>query len=92
MSSLNNRFDDPILECLVIFTKLYNRPYSADALIADLPVEPGRVTPRLFSFDSKGSKSAFSRAAKRAGFISKLVNYSFSDIPSPFTCYTSFKR
>lgn len=80
MSAQNSGFKDPILECLVIFTKLYNRPYSADALIADLPVEPGRLTPKLFSLDSKGSKSTFSRAAKRAGFSSKLVNYSFSDI------------
>jgi len=71
---------DPILECLVIFTKLYNRPYSADALIADLPVEPGRLTPQLFSLKVSDSKSAFSRAANRAGFSSKLVNYSLSDI------------
>ena len=71
---------DPILECLVIFTKLHNRPFSADALIADLPVESGRTTPKLFSLGNRGSKSAFSRAAKRAGFSSKLVNYSLKDI------------
>ncbi|MCW8895090.1 MAG: type I secretion system permease/ATPase [Sulfurimonas sp.] len=71
---------DPILECLVIFTKLYNRPFSADALVADLPVAPGRVTPKLFSLGTKGSKSAFHRAAQRAGFSSKLVNYSLKDI------------
>ncbi|MCK4737657.1 MAG: type I secretion system permease/ATPase, partial [Sulfurimonas sp.] len=80
MSSSNNMAKDPLLECLVIFTKLYNRPYSADALVADLPIPPGRVTPKLFSLGSDGSKSAFHRAAKRAGFSSKLVNYSFSDI------------
>lgn len=67
---------DPILNCLVIFTKLHNRPFSADALIADLPIEAGRTTPKLFSLGLEGSKSAFSRAAKRAGFSSKLVNYS----------------
>jgi len=77
---LNNKNKDPILECLVIFTKLYNRPFSADALIADLPVEPGRLTPKLFSLEHGESKSSFSRAAKRAGFSSKLVNYSFKDI------------
>jgi len=80
MSLKNSQFGDPILECLVLFTKLYNRPFSADALIADLPVEPGRVTPKLFSLDAKVSKSAFSRAAKRAGFTSKLVHYSLKDI------------
>ncbi|WP_299940498.1 type I secretion system permease/ATPase [Sulfurimonas sp.] len=77
---LNNEVENPLLECLVIFTKLYNRPYSAEALVADLPVPPGRTTPELFSLDSKDSKSAFHRAAQRAGFSSKLVNYSFKDI------------
>lgn len=80
MLPLTNTHTDPILECLVIFTKLYNRPFSADALIADLPVEPGRLTPKLFSLDANNSKSAFSRAAQRAGFSSKLVNYSLKDI------------
>ena len=80
MSTLNNGIKDPILQCLVIFTKLYNRPFSAEALVADLPIEPGRVTPQLFSLDADNSKSAFFRAAKRAGFSSKLVKYSFSDI------------
>ncbi len=80
MSLLSNKHTDPILQCLVIFTKLYNRPFSANALVADLPIEPGRITPKLFSFNAGDSKSAFSRAAKRAGFSSKLVNYSFSDI------------
>lgn len=64
----------------MIFTKLYNRPYSAEALVADLPVPSGRSTPKLFSLDAKGSKSAFHRAAQRAGFSSKLVDYSFRDI------------
>jgi len=80
MSSLNREYKDPILECLVIFTKLYNRPFSAKALVADLPVEPGRSIPKLFSLDSREAKSAFFRAAQRAGFSSKLVNYSFKDI------------
>lgn len=80
MSLLNSAHKDPLLECLVIFTKLYNRPFSAEALIADLPVEPGRLTPRLFTLQSQSSKSTFARAAKRAGFSSKLVNYSLSDI------------
>lgn len=80
MLQSNNQYSDPILDCLVIFTKLYNRPFSADALVADLPVEPGRITPKLFSLDGRASKSSFSRAAKRAGFSSKLVNYSLTDI------------
>ncbi len=76
----NKEYKDPILECLVIFTKLYNRPFSAESLIADLPIEPGRTTPKLFSLNHTEAKSAFFRASKRAGFKSKLVNYSLKDI------------
>jgi len=71
---------DSLLQCLVIFTRLHNRPFSSDALVADLPVEEGRTTPRLFSIDSEKSKSSFSRAALRGGFHSKLVRYQLSEI------------
>jgi len=30
---------DPLLACLVIFTKLHNKPFTAEALTAGLPVE-----------------------------------------------------
>lgn len=62
---------DPLLECLVIFAKLFNRPISVDALIAGLPVGPEEIGPELFSIDS--SKGMFSRVAKRAGFASRLI-------------------
>lgn len=80
MTKLNYNYKDPILECLVIFTKLYHRPFTAEALVADLPVEPGRLTPKLFSLEDGASKSAFARAAKRAGFSSRLVNYPLTKI------------
>jgi ATP-binding cassette subfamily C protein LapB len=63
---------DPLLECLVIFAKLHNRPISVDALIAGLPVKPGADGPELFSVDSP--KGLFSRVATRAGFASRLIN------------------
>ncbi|MCP4486981.1 MAG: type I secretion system permease/ATPase [Gammaproteobacteria bacterium] len=62
---------DPLLECLVIFAKLHNRPVSIDALIAGLPVKPGTNGPELFSIDSP--KGLFSRVAMRAGFASRLI-------------------
>ncbi len=62
---------DPLLECLVIFAKIHNRPISVDALIAGLPVKPGADGPELFSIDS--SKGLFSRVASRAGFASRLI-------------------
>ncbi|MCR4942363.1 MAG: type I secretion system permease/ATPase [Campylobacter sp.] len=68
---------DELLECLVIFTKLHNNPYSADALTIGLPVQEGEEV-ELFSLN--GSKSLFSRAAARAGFASSLVRRSIDDI------------
>ena len=69
---------DPLLECLVIFAKLFNRPVSVDSLIAGLPVEPEENGPELFSIDS--SKGMFSRVAKRAGFASRLIKRDLDDL------------
>jgi len=63
---------DPLLECVVIFAKLYNRPISVEALIAGLPVQPGADGPELFSIESP--KGLFSRVAARAGFASRLIH------------------
>lgn len=71
---------DPLLECLVIFTKIHHRPFSAEALTHGLPLQEGESTPTLTSADPY--KSLFTRAAKRAGFSSKLVERSLSEISS----------
>ena len=63
---------DPLLECLVIFAKIHNRPISVEALISGLPVQPGADGPELFSIDSP--KGLFSRVASRAGFASRLIH------------------
>ena len=63
---------DPLLECLVIFAKIHNRPISVEALTAGLPVEPGADGPELFSVDNP--KGLFSRVARRAGFASRLIH------------------
>ncbi|MEO5703217.1 MAG: type I secretion system permease/ATPase [Gammaproteobacteria bacterium] len=55
-------FDDPLLRCLVLLTKLQHRPFSADALSAGLPLVNNRLTPALFL-----------RAAERAGFSARIV-------------------
>ncbi|SFV75491.1 ABC transporter, transmembrane region:ABC transporter:Peptidase C39, bacteriocin processing [hydrothermal vent metagenome] len=77
---MNEEYKDPILECLVILTKFYNRPFSAEALVAGLPIKKGQKTPKLFSFNQSEAKSNFFRASKRAGFHSKLVHYTLEDI------------
>ena len=71
MADPHHQFD-PLLECLVIFAKLHNRPVSVDALISGLPVKPGTNGPELFSIDSP--KGLFSRVAARAGFASRLIH------------------
>lgn len=66
-----HHYYDPLLECLVVFAKQFDRPISVDALISGLPIEPGKAGPELFSIHS--SKGLFSRVAKRAGFASRLI-------------------
>ncbi|MBE3606493.1 type I secretion system permease/ATPase [Campylobacter sp. RM13119] len=73
----NEKTKDELLQCLVIFTKLHNNPYSADALTTGLPVQDGEEV-ELFSID--GSKSLFSRAASRAGFSSSIVKKRIEEI------------
>lgn len=74
---MQEKKNDELLDCLVIFTKLHNNPYTADALVAGLPTNENEDI-ELFSLS--GSKSLFTRAAARAGFISNLVNKRMEDI------------
>jgi ATP-binding cassette subfamily C protein LapB len=54
--------DDPLLKCLVLLTRLYNRPFSAETLSAGLPLVDSRLTPELFE-----------RAAERAGLAARVL-------------------
>ena len=54
--------DDPLLGCLVILTRLLERPTSAQALAAGLPLADGRLSPELAV-----------RAMERAGLSARLV-------------------
>jgi len=60
-----------LLEALVIVTKLFKHPFSAESLVAGLPVKEGESSPDLFTLNK--AKSQFSRAANRAGISSSLV-------------------
>ena len=71
---------DPLLSCLTVFSRLYNRPVSIEALTAGLPVEPGALGPELFSPEK--SRGMFQRVAKRAGFVSRLVERPLPEISS----------
>ena len=40
--------DDPLLKCLVLLTRFYNRPFSEETLSAGLPLVDSKLTPALF--------------------------------------------
>ncbi|WP_198304795.1 type I secretion system permease/ATPase [Arcobacter vandammei] len=69
--------DDSLLKSLVLFTKLFHKPYSAESLVAGLPLETNLSENLLFSKDKK--KSMFSRVALRAGLKSTLVEKDIKD-------------
>jgi ATP-binding cassette, subfamily C, bacterial LapB len=54
--------DDPLLKCLVLLTRFFNRPFSEETLSAGLPLVENRLTPALFE-----------RAADRAGLTAKVT-------------------
>ena len=64
---------DPLLKCLVLLTRLFNRPFSEDTLSAGLPLVDNWLTPQLFE-----------RAAERAGLTAKVVKRGLPEI-SPLT-------
>lgn len=64
---------DPLLKCLVLLTRLYNRPFSEETLAAGLPLVDNWLTPELFE-----------RAAERAGLSAKVVKRELAEI-SPLT-------
>jgi len=78
LTSIDNLKMDSLLDCLVIFTKLYHKPFSAEALTAGLPIEVGKDSPELFSIDN--AKGLFSRAAAQAGLKSSLIQKPLNQI------------
>jgi ATP-binding cassette subfamily C protein LapB len=63
------RADDPLLDCLIVLTAIFERPHSAEALTAGLPLIQNRVTPELFI-----------RAAARAGLAARIVKRPIAEI------------
>jgi ATP-binding cassette subfamily C protein LapB len=63
------RADDPLLDCLIVLTAIFERPHSAEALTAGLPLIQNRITPELFI-----------RAASRAGLAARIVKRPIDEI------------
>lgn len=66
-SNSHSALHSPLLDCLVLYTKLNRQPFSKEALIAGLPIEDEKVSPDIFI-----------RAAERANLIA-----SFKERPLP---------
>lgn len=77
--AVDSEFKSPLLDCLVIYTKLNRHPYSKDSLIAGLPVDTIHITPEIF-------KRAAERANIEATFVErKLVDISNLVLPCILT-------
>lgn len=61
--------DDSLLQCLLLVAHLHDRPLTATAATAGLPLERQRLSPALFE-----------RAAERAGLSSKLVRLPLAEL------------
>ena len=78
-NSVHTELNSPLLDCLVIYTKLNRQPYSKDSLIAGLPIDPQNITPEIF-------KRAAQRANIEATFKErKLENISNLVLPCILT-------
>lgn len=67
-----------LLDVLTLYTELYHKPFSQEALSHGLPLKNNEEYPTLFSL--KGGKSMFFRAAKAAGLESRLVQKKIIDL------------
>ncbi|WP_219703338.1 type I secretion system permease/ATPase [Marinomonas lutimaris] len=63
-------YPNPLLDCLVLLSKYFHNPYTADGIAAGLPITDNAMTPELFQ-----------RAAKRIGISTRFVKRSLVKIP-----------
>jgi len=70
--SSDKDFHDPLLDCLVLYSKLHGFHYSGEALVSGLPIEQKkRLTPELFS---RAAERANIQATFRKRDLSELSN------------------
>ena len=72
------RKNDTLLDSLVLYTRLFHRPFSAESLLQGLPLGNNETDQLLFSKNS--SKSMFSRAAARAGLKTTIIEKPIKEI------------
>jgi len=71
MKNIDKIRSDILLQTLSLFTGRYDKAVSLDTLTAGLPLTPNAKSPDILSFSQ--ANTLFSRATKRAGFKSTLV-------------------
>jgi ATP-binding cassette subfamily C protein LapB len=71
MKNIDKIRSDILLQTLSLFTSRYDKAVSIDTLTTGLPITPDSNTPNILSFSQ--AHTLFSRATKRAGFKSTLV-------------------
>jgi len=70
VKSASLEYPNPLLDCLVLLSKYFYNPYTADGIAAGLPITENAMTPELFQ-----------RAAQRIGLSSRFVKRSLLKIP-----------
>ena len=71
MSTKILKTKDTLLESLVLYTRLFHKPFSSESLLSGLPINSNLTDQMLFS--KTNSKSLFSRAASRAGLKTTII-------------------
>ncbi|MFT2111926.1 type I secretion system permease/ATPase [Marinomonas sp. 2405UD68-3] len=71
LNGANLDYPNPLLDCLVLVSKYFGNPYTADAIRTGLPITDDLLTPEMFQ-----------RASKKIGIVSRFVKRSFGKIPS----------
>jgi len=71
---------DTLLESLVLYTRLFHKPFSSESLLSGLPISSNLTNQILFS--KTNSKSLFSRAALRAGLKTTIIEKPIRNILS----------
>ena len=64
--------DDPLLTCLYELTRILGKPMSREGLVAGLPLDENRLTPKLLV-----------RAANRAGFVARVSKHTIDRRMAP---------
>ncbi len=72
-TAVDTDLNSPLLDCLVIYTKLNRQPYSKDALIAGLPIDPEHISPEIFKRAAARAKLEASFKKRNLEDISNLV-------------------